>query len=76
MYYAEFMPDGLICAGRDYEMAGYIALQSLLIEELKRAAADWSSSAEAVFAKNGEFHQSFVYTFKTQIECGLRPSHV
>jgi hypothetical protein len=70
------MPDGLSCAGCGYEMAEYIALESLLIEELKRAAADWSSSTEAVFAKTGEFHQSFVYTFRTQIECGLRPSHV
>ena len=65
MDYAEFVPHRVWFAERGLIVAEHIALERLLIEESDGAKVDEKSRNVTVSIKNGEFHQSFRYTFKT-----------
>jgi len=62
--YAEFMPHELVYAGRVLKVAVPMALRQFLIEQSGRLKMDGFCLPETVFAKSGEFHQSFMYTFR------------
>jgi hypothetical protein len=65
MNYAEFVPDRIWFAERGLIVAEHIALERFFIEESDAAKMDKKSRNRAVSIKNGEFHQSFKYAFKT-----------
>jgi hypothetical protein len=58
--YAEFMPHGLEYAGRVRKVAEHMASGWFLIEQSARVKMHKSVLPETVFAKSGEFHQSFM----------------